>query len=115
MAAQRFRPPGTALRTASIAPTRSWSTWGRMTTLVRTLQCRRMAKLPELNDTEDLVALNATVDGRLVAVSVSGSQRGKLPGLRVRVHLHDVHGWRSVELAAAEKARSARSPPCPCG
>ncbi|MFJ8582372.1 hypothetical protein [Micromonospora sp. NPDC093277] len=48
-----------------------------------------MAKLPALSDAEDLVALNATVDGRLVAVSASGSRRNGLPGLRVRVHLHE--------------------------
>jgi hypothetical protein len=49
---------------------------------VRTLQCRRMAKLPALNDGEDLVALSATVDGRLAAVSASGSRRSRLPDLR---------------------------------
>lgn len=70
-----------------------------MEDLVRTLQCRRMAKLPALNDSEDLVALNATVDGRLVAVSASGSRRSRLPDLRVRVHLHEPgDGWRAVEL-----------------
>jgi hypothetical protein len=69
-------------------------------TLVRTLQCRRIATLPALNDAEDLVALNATVDGRPVAVSASGSRRSRLFDLRVRVHLHDAgDDWRSVELA----------------
>jgi len=66
---------------------------------MRTLQCRRMAKLPALNEGEDLVALNATVDGRLIAVSASGSQRGRLPDLRVRVHLHEAGDhWRPVQL-----------------
>ncbi|WP_238006318.1 hypothetical protein KZZ52_36140 [Dactylosporangium sp. AC04546] len=72
---------------------------GVMDTLVRTLQCRRMAKLPTLTDAEDLVALNATVDGRLIAVSARGSRRDGLPDLRVRVHLHEAGGdWRAVIL-----------------
>ncbi|GAA4608899.1 hypothetical protein BJY16_007066 [Actinoplanes octamycinicus] len=57
-----------------------------------------MARLPALNDSEDLVALNATVDGRLVAVSASGSRRTPLSSLRVRAHLHDGDDWRPVEL-----------------
>ncbi|MDI6098823.1 hypothetical protein QLQ12_09450 [Actinoplanes sp. NEAU-A12] len=58
-----------------------------------------MAKLPALNDAEHLVALNATVDGRLVAVSACGSRRSRLPDLRVRVHLHEAgDDWRPVEL-----------------
>ena len=66
---------------------------------MRTLQCRRMAKLPALTDAEDLVALNATVDGRLVAVSARGSRRNRLSELRVRVHLHDAGDeWRPVTL-----------------
>jgi hypothetical protein len=64
-----------------------------------------MAKLPELNDTEDLVALNATVDGRLVAVSASGSQCSRLPDLRARVHLYQADdGWRSVDLGGVTTA-----------
>ncbi|MBB3101625.1 hypothetical protein FHR83_009356 [Actinoplanes campanulatus] len=58
-----------------------------------------MAKLPALNDVEELVALNATVDGRLVAVSASGSLRNRLTGLRVRIHLHTAgDDWLPVEL-----------------
>lgn len=67
--------------------------------MVRTLQCRRMAKLPALTEAEELVALNATVDGRLVAASAHGSRRNGLPGLRVRVHLHEAgDDWRPVAL-----------------
>jgi hypothetical protein len=72
---------------------------GVIETLVRTLQRRRMAELPALADAEDLVALNATVDGRLVAVSARGSRRNGLPDLRARVHLHEAGGdWRAVAL-----------------
>ncbi|GIE76469.1 hypothetical protein Aph02nite_24190 [Actinoplanes philippinensis] len=72
---------------------------------MRTLQCRRMAKLPVLNAVEELVALNATVDGRLVAVSASGGRRGRLPDLRVRVHLHEAgDDWRSMELTGVTVA-----------
>src|SRR4051794_29026010 len=72
---------------------------GVMETLVRALRCRRMARLPALTGAEDLVALNATVNGRLVAVSARGTRRNALSDLRVRVHLHEAgDGWRVVAL-----------------
>ncbi|WP_052163979.1 hypothetical protein [Actinoplanes utahensis] len=58
-----------------------------------------MARLPALEDTEELVALNATVDGRLVAVSERGSRENRLASPRVRVHLHESgDDWRPVTL-----------------
>jgi hypothetical protein len=63
-----------------------------------------MAKLPDLTGAETLVALNATVDGRLVAVSASGNRSNKLPGLRIRVHLHETgDGWRATTLTGMTK------------
>lgn len=66
---------------------------------MRTLPCRRTANLPTLGEGEELVALNATVDGRLVAVSAHGSGHRWLSDLRIRVHLHEAgKDWRPVAL-----------------
>jgi hypothetical protein len=67
--------------------------------MMRTLTCRRGVDLPALPDGENLVALNATVDGRLVAVSEQLGRRNRLRDSQVTVHLHDSgHGWRRVPL-----------------
>jgi hypothetical protein len=58
-----------------------------------------MADLPALADGEDLVALNVTVGGRLIALSAQGDRRNRLKGPEVRAHLHEAgDGWRSVAL-----------------
>src|SRR5690349_10635234 len=66
---------------------------------MRTLRCRRMADLPALADGEDLVALNVTVGGRLIALSTQGDRHNRLKDPEVRAHLHEAgDGWRSVAL-----------------
>src|SRR5690349_20924779 len=69
---------------------------------MRTLQCRRLAGLPVLADGEVLAAMSATVDGRLIAVSVRGDRHDRLRGQQVRVHLHEAgDDWRPVTLTGA--------------
>jgi hypothetical protein len=63
------------------------------------LHGRRTAELPPLTDGEDLVALNATVNGRLIAVSEHSGRRNRMRDVPARIHLHDTGpGWRQVPL-----------------
>ncbi|MEV0136209.1 hypothetical protein AB0H83_48250 [Dactylosporangium sp. NPDC050688] len=67
--------------------------------MMRTLRCRRRAELPPLNDGEDLAALNATVNGELVAASTPSNQPNQLRGRQARIHLYEqTHGWHQVAL-----------------
>ncbi|WP_033338784.1 hypothetical protein [Catenuloplanes japonicus] len=79
----------------TLPPEPSWSrAWYKI--MMRTLRCHRRVALPASPEGEELVALNATVHGELVAVSAPSA---RLREPRARVHLHSAaDGWREIPL-----------------